>query len=339
MFRRLATLAFSAAIVSSSSFAHVPCFTQHAGDNYLDTAVMHGHALLAVQFTVPRCFSATKIEVFSGEASGWNSVALWTDDSAHARPGVELSAGSWSMHPADSWQGAFLSMPVALDCNGTYWMVWGYSDGSQASLDFPESSPGQVFRVSVDGGQSWNGPWQSNDRQWKFRLLGDCLSDAIGFCKGDGTLAQVCPCSNWMGLGRGCRNSANTGGAALLAGGTTADDTLDFVVNGEPPGSLSVLLQANHCNSGGVFFGDGVLCLGGTLRRMYVRNAVNGSLTVPDLGTGDPTLRARSRALGDLLESGAIRFYQVYYRDSDPNFCPAPLGNTWNVSGGMSVLW
>jgi hypothetical protein len=243
------------------------------------------------------------------------------------------------MQSADVWQYAYLSMPVSLDCNGTYWMVWGYVDGSQASLDLPEASPGQVFRVSTDGGQSWNGPWQSNDRQWKLRIVGDCGEPEIRFCMGDGTLAPVCPCSNFMGLDRGCGNSANIGGALMTWGGSTTDDTLEFVASGELPNALSILLEASQCNSGGVFFGDGLLCLGGTVRRMYVRGAVNGAVTMPNFGAGDPTVRARSRSLGDPLETGAIRFYQMFYRDGDPNFCPAPAGNSWNVSGGISVLW
>jgi hypothetical protein len=34
-----------------------------------------------------------------------------------------------------------------------------------------------------------------------------------------------------------------------------------------------------------------------------------------------------------------LRFYQTYYRDPDPNFCPAPTGNTWNVTNAVQIQW
>jgi hypothetical protein len=29
----------------------------------------------------------------------------------------------------------------------------------------------------------------------------------------------------------------------------------------------------------------------------------------------------------------------VYYRDPSPTFCPAPAGNTWNVTHAVSLQW
>jgi len=54
---------------------------------------------------------------------------------------------------------------------------------------------------------------------------------------------------------------------------------------------------------------------------------------------GDPTVSARSAALGDVLTLGAVRYYQTYYRDPAPLFCPSPAGNAWNISSGLSVAW
>jgi hypothetical protein len=34
-----------------------------------------------------------------------------------------------------------------------------------------------------------------------------------------------------------------------------------------------------------------------------------------------------------------MRAYQVYYRDPDAAFCPAPAGNTFNVSNGVQLVW
>ena len=54
---------------------------------------------------------------------------------------------------------------------------------------------------------------------------------------------------------------------------------------------------------------------------------------------GRAVVRARSAALGDPIPTGATRTYQVYYRDSDPTYCPNPPGNTWNVSNRIRVVW
>ena len=56
-------------------------------------------------------------------------------------------------------------------------------------------------------------------------------------------------------------------------------------------------------------------------------------------GPGDPSISARSYALGDPLSSGAVRFHQVYYRDPDQVFCQPPAGNSWNVTSGLRLVW
>ena len=54
---------------------------------------------------------------------------------------------------------------------------------------------------------------------------------------------------------------------------------------------------------------------------------------------GDPSISARSAVRGDVIAPGSQRYYQVYYRDADPVFCAAPVGNTWNVGSGVIVNW
>jgi hypothetical protein len=84
-------------------------------------------------------------------------------------------------------------------------------------------------------------------------------------------------------------------------------------------------------------FGDGLRCAGGNLKRLYAKNAVGGAVTAPE--GAEPTISARSAALGDSIPTLATRIYQVYYRDPDPAFCPDPQGSTFNVSNGLRVLW
>ena len=157
---------------------------------------------------------------------------------------------------------------------------------------------------------------------------------ATATCFGDATAA--CPCANAGAPGRGCENSAGTGGALLTTTGDHAPDTLVLTVWGELPGALSVFLQGDLVHAPAAF-GDGLLCAGGTLLRLYVRNAQAGSASAP--GPGDPSITARSAALGDPIAPGSTRWYQVHYRDPDPGFCPAPQGATWNASHALGMLW
>ena len=157
------------------------------------------------------------------------------------------------------------------------------------------------------------------------------------YCAGDGTLATACPCGNAGQPGRGCDNSAATGGALLAVAGSTAPDTLALASSGELSGATSVFLQGDASIASGIAFGDGVRCAGGSLKRLYVKSAVSGSASAP--ATGDPSISARSSALGDPIAPGSTRFYQVYYRDPNLAFCPAPAGASWNVTNGLIVSW
>lgn len=162
-------------------------------------------------------------------------------------------------------------------------------------------------------------------------------SPATPFCVGDGTQATACPCANSGAPGKGCENSAGTGGAALVAAGTRHPDTIVLTSAGELPAVLSIFLQGNQKLEPGVAFGDGVRCVGGALKRLYVKNASGGIASAPQ--PGDLSITDRSAALGDPIASGTSRCYQVYYRDSNLAFCPEPTGNSWNVSSAVRILW
>jgi hypothetical protein len=157
------------------------------------------------------------------------------------------------------------------------------------------------------------------------------------FCYGDGSGAP-CPCANNGAPGHGCDNSAATGGAQLAATGTTSPDALVLGSSGELASALSVFLQGS-VEIAPVNFGDGLRCAGGNLKRLFVKNAVSGTATAPDFGAGDPTISARSAALGDPYLPGSVRVYQVYYRDPNLAFCATPPGDAWNVSNGLRVTW
>jgi hypothetical protein len=153
-------------------------------------------------------------------------------------------------------------------------------------------------------------------------------------CAGDG-LTAACPCQNSGAPGHGCENSAGTRGAVLVASGaTTPSDTVVLTTTGELPSSTSIVIQGQTLGSP-VLYGDGLRCVGTTLKRMYVKAAFGGALTVPDVG--DLSISARSAALGDPIPSGATRHYMTYYVDTSASFCPT--GGTFNASNVVSIVW
>jgi Tol biopolymer transport system component len=150
-----------------------------------------------------------------------------------------------------------------------------------------------------------------------------------------------CPCSNPpSGPGRGCDNSSSTGGAALSASGIgyLSMESLVFTTQGEKPTATSILLQGTSSPAAGVVYGQGVRCVGGALKRLFTKTASGGSVTVPDFGSGDPTVSARSAARGDVILAGQSRWYLVYYRDPTVlGGCPA--SSTFNSTQSGQVAW
>ncbi len=159
------------------------------------------------------------------------------------------------------------------------------------------------------------------------------------FCA-PGTGSSACPCGNPPsgGLARGCNNTAGTGGAFLSASGDAllGADTLVFTSHNQPPTGLSVLIQSSARTLNPTGFAHGVTCLAGSLRALYVKQAVSGGIVAP--GAGDPSVSARSAALGDTISAGTQRFYMVAYRD------PGLLGScipiaTLNSTDAGQVIW
>ena len=149
----------------------------------------------------------------------------------------------------------------------------------------------------------------------------------------------LCPCSNApSGPGQGCDNSAGTGGAALTAQGGSflSSDSLYFTTSGEKPTATSVLLQGTSSPAAGVVYGQGVRCVGGTLKRLFTKTASSGSITAP--GTNDPPISLRSAAVGNPISAGASRWYLVFYRDPIVlGGCPST--STFNSTSTGRIVW
>ena len=150
-----------------------------------------------------------------------------------------------------------------------------------------------------------------------------------------------CPCDNPpAGPGQGCDNAAVTGGAVLSATGSAylSDDTLVFTTVGEKPTATSVLLQGTTHVAGGLVYGQGVRCLGGTLKRLFTKAASGGSITAPEFSEGDPTVSARSAERGNLIQAGQSRWYLVFYRDPIV-LGSCPPSSTFNATQTGRVEW
>jgi acid phosphatase len=164
-------------------------------------------------------------------------------------------------------------------------------------------------------------------------------SPGVSYCDPGLNGVAACPCANPpSGPGRGCDNSASTGGAQLTSTGRASitADTLVFTATGEKPTATSVFLQGDASVPAGTVFGQGIRCTGGSLKRLYVKNAAGGVVSAP--GIGDASVAALSAALGDTITAGTARNYGVYYRDPIVlGACPA--ASTFNITQAESVLW
>jgi Tol biopolymer transport system component len=180
-------------------------------------------------------------------------------------------------------------------------------------------------------------PEDTNGRSDIFLRDRGAASAFVPFCSGDGSGA-ACPCGNAGAAGRGCENSAGTGGAQLSASGVASHsaDTVQLTSSGERATAFSIFLQG-RAGIAPVHFGDGLRCAGEMLLRMYVKSAVGGVVTAPE--AGDPSLLERSARAGDPVPLGWTRVYQVYYRDPSPSFCPSPAGATFNASNAIAIAW
>jgi Tol biopolymer transport system component len=164
-------------------------------------------------------------------------------------------------------------------------------------------------------------------------------SGATSLCDPGVAGVIACPCSNPpSGPGRGCDNSSTTGGAALTASGIAylSIDSLVFTSSDEKPAATSIVMQGDALAASGLVFGQGVRCVGGALKRLYTKTAVGGGITAPQ--GGDPTVSARSAALGDTILAGESRWYLVYYRDPIVlGGCPA--ASTFNATQTAQITW
>lgn len=189
-----ATLVVIALSLGSLARAQTPCYAANDGPSFNDGALMGG-PWIAIRFTAPMSIVAQRLEVFTGEAIGLNTLALRTHDAALNQPGTQLASSVWNDTSLNNdWKGGTLSSQVALSAGVTYWFVWVPVVDAQASIDSTPPGLGQLYRASFDNGLSWAGPFQDSFNHWKLRIFGQCTVPPVVYCTA-GTTANGCSAS------------------------------------------------------------------------------------------------------------------------------------------------
>ncbi len=155
-----------------------------------------------------------------------------------------------------------------------------------------------------------------------------------GWCAGDGVdpyVNSACPCGNFGAPGHGCGNSAQAGGARLVAasGSVPADDVVLTCLD-MPAATTALFVKGSAPITGAAVFGDGLRCVTGSLLRLGTKTAIGGSASFP--GPADPSLAMRSATPPG---SGIGAWYQVYYRNV-ASYCTTA---TFNLSNGWRIRW
>ena len=146
------------------------------------------------------------------------------------------------------------------------------------------------------------------------------------FCAGDGLDPNVttpCPCGNFGSVGGGCGNSLNLSAVISRTPGSLTTSGMT--------GSVSLLFQGDALDD--TPYGDGVRCVGGNLRRIGLNMFLPGSPTGGMSIANDSVIMARGLVT---TGSGAVRYYQTFYRNAAAAFCPP---GTFNVSSGYVIIW
>jgi hypothetical protein len=169
--------------------------------------------------------------------------------------------------------------------------------------------------------------------------------DATGFTSlcdpgVDGVIA--CPCSNPpAGAGRGCDNfgagPADSGTITATGAAYLSSDGVVLHATGENNTSLTVFWTGSTLIAPpGVAHGAGVRCVSG-IKRLYTASASGGAISKP--AGADPSVSARSAAVGAPISAGDTRYYFAVYRDPG---AAGPCGNsssTINLTNTGAIAW
>ncbi|MBL8857452.1 MAG: hypothetical protein JNL28_02970 [Planctomycetes bacterium] len=149
-------------------------------------------------------------------------------------------------------------------------------------------------------------------------ITGYCFGNAGGF---------GCPCGNNGLFGNGCANSGNAFGAHLAGSGVPSVGADSFVLQGSGmPNGFVMYFQGTASVQN--LFGDGILCVGGTITRLGLEANVAGASQYPT-GPDQPV------SIKGMTSAATGYRYQAWYRDAVVYCTPS----TFNLSNGVLVYW
>lgn len=160
------TVLVPADLTAQSSICH-----SLANNTVFDNATSMGgpNLWLAIKTQAATPLVVTRVEIWTGEATGTNSLWLYSNDAVGNKPLASLGGASWAMTRVNGWQGATFATPIVILPNTDFWVVWAPINGAQASIQVNIYPGGPTYRGSFDAGQNWNGPYSST--LWKFRIF------------------------------------------------------------------------------------------------------------------------------------------------------------------------
>jgi hypothetical protein len=319
-----------------------------------------------VVFSISTCWGTPAFSG-SGPANGTTArYGIWQDNDNDGDPttGVlTLVAGPIIVTVSGSELDAFqeLPLPSPVVVSGVYFIGASSQGAYPAPLDQSVPSGGRSWIVANDSGAGtidYNNlagepiPPHQAFSPGVFLLRADCLSKGTvsEVCAGDGSIGN-CPCNNNAPSSpvQGCLWMTNAppllsaqGGHLEQVSGTVASISapittqLKLMCSGHRPSlqAVSILMQGQDPTSHVFTYGNGLRCVQGPLRRLFIIVPTPATLTVPDDSrTPNTTFSAAAAALGDFYFPGVLRGYQLLYRD--------PLGacGTNNASNGILVVW
>jgi len=144
--------------------------------------------------------------------------------------------------------------------------------------------------------------------------------------------ASGCPCANPGAVGHGCANSLPASLGALLTTTGVADvsaDTLVLHASEMPLGTSALFFQGTSSPAAPTAFGDGALCVNGSVIRLGTKACPAGTATYP--AAGDAAIHVR----GQVPSANTRRHYQTWYRNAAA-FCTA---STFNLTNAVTVDW
>ncbi len=340
-----ASIVVESTLGAGGTFTNAPC-----GDGLCDTGPAWNQVPTWPAIVSPVTVTApidrvTSVTIFGLQHTFRGDVHVYLENPAGERFNVIVRPGHNGGSIGDGADGNFNL--------GTYVIV--ESGGAAIPLGSANINGGTYNQFLNSGGGAWNSPmypianlplgaitgaagtWTLHLRDWYpfdggsitgWKLQGE--SDGVPrFCFGDGS-SIACPCGNNGATEHGCANSAFAAGATLEGAGVSsvANDTMLFEAR-QLTSSVCVFFQGTIDTPPAVI-DDGLGCVGGTLIRIGTKSVTSATARYPE--AGDVAISIK----GSIDPLGATRYYQAYYRNSMPSFCPPATSNRTN---GIVVTW